>query len=129
MVHPITHPFRADVTIICVDFIGINSMLYSIPIQIKFAMIIYWTWHLFIVVRNSLTKICFVLLFWYENNIFHPLHTPFALMLRSLCVDFICKNWMLYSIPILIKFAMIIYWTWHLCMVGKEFTGKNHSRK
>ena len=39
-VSSITHPFRADVTIICVDLIWYNWTLYSIPILIKFAMII-----------------------------------------------------------------------------------------
>ena len=55
-VSSITHPFRADVTIICVDLICIIERF----IQSQICYDYHWSWHLCIVVRNSLVKICFV---------------------------------------------------------------------
>ena len=126
MFHPLHYLFRADVTIICVDIICITECFIQIPILIQIYYDPYhWTWHLCTVVRISLAIICFciIILIW-KTDMFHPLHTPFALMLQSFCVDFHMYNWMLYSIPIVIKFAMIIYWTWHLCTVVRNLLAK-----
>ena len=51
-VSSITHPFHADVTIICVDLICIIERF----IQSQICYDYHWSWHLCIVVRNSLAK-------------------------------------------------------------------------